>query len=254
MKKIFNRFFALILPIIFGLIALQYTFFSVLSVRNEYKKVITSSNDSFSEINSEDTAWVRLYKEKTWLESRLKVAKSDSISLSVNLKDSVIQLELKGVVLKSTPIVNYKTSGFLNELPPDGYHLYFGKEVLTKSSLSTIEKVPLTVKKAPKDTLDYVSQSEVIDSFPNEEVHWLIKLENGIELRIEGSARDSKAKRWRNKFWIKRDIYQATTGLRKTLLFKTPAYNPVISLVITKADAKAIYRALPEKPYVNIRP
>lgn len=253
MKQFFHKLLTIVLPVLLGLIALQYIVFSVLSVRKEYKKIVLSSDNSFPEVTKEDTAWFKLYKEKTWLESRLNTAKSDSISLSVNLKDSLLQLELKGVVLLSSPIINFKADRFFNELPANGYHVLFGKEVVAKNSLSTIEKVPLTVKKAPKDSLEYANQSQVPDSIPNEEVHWLMQLDNEIELRIEGSDPELGEKQLRNKFWWKRDFNQITRNLEETLLFKTPEYKPVITVVVTKTDAKAIYRALPDKPAVNIR-
>lgn len=253
MKQLVHRFITLIVPVLLGLIALQYLVFSVLSVRKEYNNIVLSTENNFPEITIEDTAWFRLYKEKTWLESRLNAAKSDSISLSVNLKDSLLQLELKGVVLMSTRIKNFKADRFFYELPANGYHVLFGKDVMAKNSSSTIKKVPLTVKKAPKDSLEYASQNQVPDTLPNQEVHWLMQLDNDIELRIEGTNPDSGEKQLRNMFWRKRDLDQITRNLGETLIFKTPEYKPVITVMVPNTDAKTIYRALPDKPAVNIR-
>ena len=253
MKRTLLKILTILVPVLLLLVALQYSIFSVISVRKQYQNICNLANNNIPQPSEEDSIWIQLYKEKTWLESRLNSAKSDSICLAINLKDSVVQLELKGVVLLSSPMITYSTDRLLKELTPGGYHHLFSKETQAINALSTIEKVPLTIKQAPKDTIEYASQSHVVDSLPNEEVHWLMQFENGIELRIEGSDIGTQKKIWRNKFWRKQDFATTIAKLNKTLKFETPDYKPGISVVISKADAKAIYRALPEKPYVNIR-
>ncbi len=253
MKHTLLKILTIFVPVLLLLVALQYSIFSVLSVRKQYQDICDSAENNIPQPNEEDSTWVQLYKEKTWLESRLNSAKSDSICLSINLKDSVIQLELKGVVLLSSPMITYSTDRLLKELTPGGYHNLFSKEVQAINDLSTIEKVPLIIKQAPKDTIEYARQSHAVDSLPNEEVHWLMQFENGIELHIEGSDSDLHKKIWRNKFWQKQNFATTLAKLKKTLRFETPEYHPRIMVVISKTDAKAIYRALPEKPLICIR-
>ena len=255
-KKIYSirTWLQFILPGVLFLIALQYTLLSIISVHQLVTTVSTGSDfqPSFDEIN--DTTWLNLYKEKTWLESRLRLAKTDSISLSINLKDSLMQLELKGVVLKSSKIIDSKSDRFFSMLSPTAYHYYFGTEATGENTKSTIEKMPIILKKAPKDSIEYANQNSIPESSINEEVHWILELNNGIVLQIEGTAESGKQKKkWRNSFWLKQNFYRIKTELRETLQFNVPEYNPTISFIVAEPDAKAIYRALPEKPLVCIR-
>lgn len=251
-----RRFFAVAIPLVLVLIALQYAVLSIVSVRNHLKAVYELEDvQLLSGTFGSDTAYFNHYKEKTWLETRFQIAKTDSISLSVNLKDSVLQLELKGVVLKSSPLLDFKADQFFHELTPGAYHHFFGVQATGASALSTIEKEPLIVKKAPKDTAEFNAQSHIEkDTTKLEAVHWLVKLDNGIVLKIEGTDELANTDWWGGKkFWWKQDFEQMKLDMRKTLVFKVPEYQPAISMVISEDDARAIYRALPQHPLICIR-
>ncbi len=242
-----------VLPVLLLLIFIQHSVLSVVAVRSHVRKELSEQESNTSGMDIRDTALFNLYKEKTWLESRLKVAAEDSISLSVNLRDSVLQLELKGVVLKTSKIASFKADQFFMKLQPDLYHHLFGSVASGESALATIEKVPLTIKKAPKDSAEFASQNHAMDTLNAEDVHWLLELNNGIVLKIEGVGNPEEKSRLRNKFWRHLDQKKVVDDLKKTLRFEVPEYQPSIALIVSEADARAIYRALPNKPSVCIR-
>ncbi|MGD9555534.1 MAG: hypothetical protein AB7V25_00785 [Mangrovibacterium sp.] len=244
------------MAILAGLVALQYSFFSVKSVRDRMKAVNSQVEVQLltpAEVEK-DTSWLRLYKEKDWLETRLQIARTDSISLSVNLQDSSLQIELKGVVLKKTKMLDYKADKFLYKLNPAAYHHMMGKQAKASEVIASIPKEPLIIKKAPKDTLEAEATAETIDSTKIEVVHWMMKLDNQLVIKIEGVDPLSKDGWWASrKFWMVQNLQQTTRDFTKALLFKTPEYDPEIKLLIPEADAKAFYRALPVQPLVCIR-
>ncbi len=257
MLKLPPRFrpFLLVVYIVLAVVALQYTFFSVSGVRKRMKminsqidvKLLTAADAE------KDTAWLRLYKEKDWLETRLQIARTDSISLSVDLLDSTLQIELKGVVLKKSKMLDFKADRFLYQLNPAAYHHLLGKQAKADTVVSSIPKEPLIIKKAPKDTAD-VQDAATIDTAKIEIVHWIINLDNHVVLQIEGVDPASKSDWWAGqKFWMSQNLKQTAQNLEKTILFKAPEYFPEIRIVIPEADAKALYRALPVRPLVCIR-
>ena len=251
-----RRFFAFAIPVVLILLVVQYAVLSVMSVRRYLKTVYEQEDVTLlSGSKDADSTWFNDYKEKTWLETRFQITRTDSISLSLNLKDSLLQLELKGVVLKSSKIMDFKADRFFSLLNAGAYHHFFGVQASGESALSTIEKEPLTIKKAPKDTIEYNAQSHIAkDSLDTEAVHWLLKLDNGIVLKIEGTDEYTNAEWWLGQqFWWKQNLVQLKKDLRKTLLFRIPDYQPEIAMVISEADAKAIYRALPTHPLICIR-
>ncbi len=236
-------------------VSLQYVVLSVMSVR-KYINAIYQEEDVrlLTPATEPDSAYFAVYKERTWLETRYQISQTDSISLSVNLKDSLLQLELKGVVLKSTKLLDFQCDQLLGQLRSGAYHHFFGVQAKGLEHLSTIEKVPLVVKMAPKDTAEFNRQSQVKEIAKPEAVHWVMQLDNDIELRIEGTNSESRSDWWRGQqFWWKQDMRKLGTKLKSTARFRVPDYQPSISLVISESDAKAIYRALPVYPLVAIR-
>ncbi|MUP37757.1 hypothetical protein [Labilibaculum euxinus] len=243
-----------ILLVIIG-IALQYGVFSVMAVRQKMKMFDQQIDAALLPINERhmDTVLADLFKKKVFLETRFQMSKADSISLSINLKDSILQLELKGVVINSTKITDFEVDQFLYQLKPATYQHLFGTQLRVKSYLSTISKAPIVVKKAPKDTTEAQASNVKIESLKPEVVHWMLTLDKEIVLKIEGSDQYSRSDWWiGRKFWFKEDM-NSLKNLKETIRFKVPEYYPVIRLVISESEAKAIYRALPAKPFVGIR-
>jgi len=241
---------------VLAVVALQYTFFSVSAVRKRMNainreidvKLLTPSDAK------KDTAWLRLYKEKDWLETRLQIARTDSISMSVDLLDSTLQIELKGVVLKKSKMLDFKADRFLYRLNPAAYHHLLGKQAKADRVVSSIPKEPLIIKKAPKDTADVQDGTATVDTTKTEVVHWVLNLDNKVVIKIEGVDPGSGSDWWEGqKFWMFQDLKQTATELGKTVLFKSPEYFPEIRIIIPEADAKALYRALPVSPLVCIR-
>jgi len=249
-SKIWNWLLVIFLTLLL-FITIQYIILSVISVRRVFVAANSSEIGTQIDLNTKDSLWLELYKQKNWMESRLKLAKSDSIYLSINLQDSTLQLELKGVVLKTSFITELRHDRFFDELTGKAYHHYFGQEASGILTLASIDKVPLTVKKAPKDSLEFASQSHVVDSVEVQEINWLMQLDNGIELKIKGI--DKSKSSHNNSFWRQQKLKQIENNLSKTLLFEVPEYNPSIEICVDEADAKAIYRAIPVQPMVCIR-
>ncbi len=255
-KKSPYRIFLWIIFIILAVIALQYSVLSVSAVRHRMRLVNNEIDAQLltDDKRSKDTAWLRLYKEKDWLETRFQIARTDSISMSVNLSDSTLQIELKGVVLKKTKILDFKADRFLYQLNPGAYHHLLGKQAKASAVVASIPKEPLIVKKAPKDTIEAEASATTIDSTKIEVVHWILKLDNQILLKIEGVDPAAKSDRWKSqKFWMSQNLSRTWNDLKQTMVFKKPDYFPEIRLVIPEADARAFYRALPVEPLVCIR-
>jgi len=85
------------MAILAGLVALQYSFFSVKSVRDRMKAVNSQVEVQLltpAEVEK-DTSWLRLYKEKDWLETRLQIARTDSAVCRLICRQFA-SIELKG--------------------------------------------------------------------------------------------------------------------------------------------------------------
>ena len=245
--------------IIFGLIILTlisvYAYLSIGSVRDRME-LAHSKADATMQINP---SLLNILKEKAWIESRLQMASRDSIGLAIDLERHTIQLELKGVVIMSSKIRDYSTSGFFKKMDGNVYFSMFGTPLTIEKFISTIEKNPLKVVQAPKDTIAAAAAIDAAikkDSLLVENVFWTVKLDRGIDLDIQGidtiAAAKSKYK-FGKGFEFERDLNNILSSFKHILQFKKPVYTPEILISIPENDAKAILRALPRKPMVTIR-
>lgn len=60
-----------------------------------------------------DSAYLKLLKEKAYLQSRILMAETDSIYLTIDVPDSLVNIEISGVVVHSAKIADLKMSRIL---------------------------------------------------------------------------------------------------------------------------------------------
>ncbi|MGE5446729.1 MAG: hypothetical protein ACM3PR_00100, partial [Bacteroidales bacterium] len=218
-----------IFVIIFSVILLAFTFvyalLSVSSVRDRMKLAITQTEGTASVSPS----LIGLMKEKAWVESRIKMASGDSIGLSIDLESKVIQLELKGVVVMSSKIKDYSTSGFFKRMDGNVYFNMFGSPLTIQSFESSIAKNPFKVIQAPKDTIEALAKPAIDplkkDSLPKENVYWTVKFDRDFELNIQGidSASNSKSNvKLGEGFAFKRDLRNVASSFKQIIQLKNP--------------------------------
>lgn len=203
-----------------------------------------------------DPSLIDLMKEKAWVESRLKMAASDSVGLSIDLGQHTIQLELKGVVVMKSKIKDFSTSGFFKRMDGNVYFSMFGSPLTIEKFESSIEKNPFKVVIAPKNEAEAEAAAAKKDSIPDENVFWTVKLDRDIELNIQGidSISESQSKYKLGKgFEFKRDLKNIGNSFKHIFKFEKPTYTPEILISIPENEAKAILRALPRKASVTIR-
>jgi hypothetical protein len=256
--KVFAIIFSLSLIVIVGV----YAFLSIGAVRDRMV-----SAKAHAEGSAVDPSLIDLMKEKAWVESRLKMATSDSVGLSIDLSQHTIQLELKGVVVMKSKIREYSASGFFKRMDSDVYFSMFGTPLTILSYKSTIDRKNFKIIQAPKtktpeeikaeEEAPLVASKPVVkDSIPKENVFWTVKLDRDFELNIQGidSISDSKSKYELGKgFEFERNLKNILNSFQHIIHFKKPVYTPEILISIPENEAKAILRALPSKAMVTVK-
>ena len=106
--------------------------------------IIQKENFKNEETKSWDSLEIRnLYKSIFWMENQLTLSKSDSISLGINLTDSLVQVQLKGAVLFQSQILDFFPTDFLNTVNSDTYFKLFGKPFSLQNEQASIAKTPI---------------------------------------------------------------------------------------------------------------
>ncbi len=242
-----------IAPIVLFWIILLLLFIINLTVATvksgNYSRELHAQIDSIKTIsdnwpNSEIKA---LQKQQLWFEQQLQLAKSDSFSLGINLHDSLVQVHLKGTVLFQAKILAQKPTQYISNINKQLYLKVFGTPASIDTCAANIPKRALIKVVAPP--IGTEKEAIKTDSTKVEALNWIIKSSNGMLIVVKGVILEPDS-----TMNIKKssDIfsYRLKHALDNPFSKK---YNPVLYLWLNDTEAKAIYRALPEKAKIIMR-
>jgi len=244
----------IILAILILAFLAYYTVMSVLSpgrtlekIRNEYDASQVEKSDADEKIFS-DSAYQAKLKEKAFLQSRIALAESDSVYLTINIADSTANLEIFGVVVHSATIEDLQMSKILRKGSDYVISYLFSSPFTISSSISTIRKDPVNVQIAPKDTSEW-KPDVVPDTSLIEHVNYIYNMTNGTRIYIY-QAEDGNKSTFR--FDLSDRLRNTVSNLKSVARFKVPEYHPYIKIRVPRAEAKIIYRALPRNGQIGI--
>ena len=198
-----------------------------------------------------DNELFRIKKEEAFTSSKVKMLSSDSIYLSVNLKDSEISIEIQGVAMLRVKISKITQSGIFDAMDGTALIHQFSSPFKIDSTIATIQKDPFILKIAPQDTIEAQADVSIPDTVRSEPVFFTAYLDKGILLQV-GQSEDDEA-RSAFKYLMKKRLERTLTFLKTAMTFTVPEYQPYISIEIPAKDARAIYRAIPVRSLVSIR-
>ena len=257
--KILRYLFLVILPLILLVYLLFYSYFYFDAIKQMINQVNAEAPHEIIETRSRKSyslEEVNLIKDKAALNSRLKMAESDSIGLFINLSDSLVQLELRGVTLKQVKFTQFKYDRFFSALHPAAYQAVFSKPLVIGRIEGASEKEPITYKKAPKDTIEaaLMPGPEKIDTTKVEFIEWHMLLNHNIMVSVVQS--DSEEGKWNEenrKYRVRRYLAGLKANTTNVIHFRKIDYYPELTIFIPAGEAKSFYRALPERGDVRMK-
>jgi hypothetical protein len=120
--------------------------------------------------------------------------------------------------------------------------------------LSSIEKFPIVVKKAPKDSIEANLANKAPELPKYSDVFWFFTFSNNLTIEILqaeetliGSHSAYKRYQRDKSKWLRRKDLEALTQPDQR------GYTYQLSIEIPREDARSIYRALPIHPVVLVR-
>ncbi len=252
MKEFIKRYkFGFIAFFTVLVIMLAITVFRYMKSMEAVDKAVNKKLSLIPEAEINDAGWnspeiQEKKKEVHWLERHLTLAKSDSLNLGINLADSIVQVQLKGTVLFQAKIQKQNPAQFYNELNY-GTYLDFTKIARISDEQANILKRPLKRIQAPKNEDEAAKIKH--DSIPDPLLVWKFKLDNQIEVVITGIGlnKDSVADLRFDEDMLRYNVEKVKQK------WVTEHYIPTLYIWLNDKDAKAIYRAIPEKGKVVFR-
>lgn len=243
----------IIAGLVLGLFFIYYLVMSVSAVSH----TVNAFNDSYFsslEQNEEDTinqcaipGYIDMLRQKAYLSSQIRLAESDSIGLLINVRDSVIQLLIKGLPVRTVRIDAYDVSPFFQRANQEAIYSMLSAPATITRMQATFRKDPVTIKIAPRDTSEAVVDVRP-DTTDFEAVFFTIDTDHDIRFYFEQQEDTIKADR-RAKFFfdLKDRSRNASATMKAIARFRIPPYVPYIKIWIPKAEAKIIYRAIPRE-------
>ena len=197
-----------------------------------------------------------LQSEEKFEQVRLQLAGSGEICLSVDLREGVVTLEFKGIPLRQCKIQSYKMSDSIRRLRAKGQlSQWLDTSFTVQEEWATIPKAPIRIKEAPKSAEE--AEQAPPDDVPVEtqDVNFTLQFDRNLTLSVKQIQPSSFSKRWQNTFSDLRQTLR-TTGEALRSLFPSKNWSqdhPWIELELSREDAKAIYRALPQNAEMALR-
>jgi hypothetical protein len=256
-KKIGGKVTVIVLLSLIAVLIIYYSVMSMMgpgrkldTIRKEYS-LKTKNKDGIGRKILKDSEYLKLLKEKAFLQSETLMAETDSIYLTLNMKDSTANLEISGVVVHKAKMTKMSISRILSG-SEDAILSMFSTPLNIASSIATIKKEPVMIKIAPKDTSEY-KPDIVPDTTIVEPVNYILQMNEGIRIYIyQDENVKSKDRLSRFRFDLSDRIRDIRSALKRVAVLKVPEYHPFIKIRLPRADAKIIYRALPKNGQIAV--
>ena len=248
----------LILLIIFLSFLVYFSAMSMLApgrklaaIKNEFGPATIEKKEVDKQIFS-DSAYLRLLKDRAFLQSRILMAETDSIYLTINLSDSIVNIEISGVSVHTAKTSSMRASRILRKGNENIIFSMLATPFTISSDFATIKKEPVMIKMAPKDTSEY-KPDIMPDTSIIEPVNYILEMTNGTKIYIYQEEHEKFSDRMNIfTFDILDRLRETWRSLKSVVLFKVPEYHPYIRIRLPRSDAKIIYRAIPKYGQVAV--
>lgn len=199
--------------------------------------------------NNSKEAMMKLFelrKKELLLHSRLSLASEDSMYLVLDLVNNTATLEMKGVSLHESRILDSKISNSIKMYKNDDLLNWMAEPFMVKHVDATIPKISFVEKMAPKDSIEANKAS--VEPAPAKlgDVYMVMDFERNLRLVIEQVEKpDAEGKKLITALKRKYQGIEIRRSLQSLLKFNREPAMPQINIVLPKSDATILYKALP---------
>lgn len=254
----------LLLAVVIFVLPLALIVFSIIIPVMRYKPIPWSGMKQAEtaaasiSLNSEQKASLKkiieLENEKAYRNNRLELANHDSIYLVLDLADSVVNLEIKGVTVRSNKIVDMVVSNRFGLISHENLLPWITEPFTLVHAISTIPKSPIVIKQAPKDTIEAAKTATTPEPPKVTAVYFTFYFDRNLVLEFEQKDAPNEEALDEIKAYRAQKKKENSKSLLRTLKSASEPDQPMtIKLIVNEADAKAIYRAVPTKTRLALK-
>ena len=247
--------------VLISIISVFIIYYSVMSMISPVRKLEQIKNEfgaktaEKSEVEQRilmDSTYLKLLKEKAFLQSRIVMAETDSIYLTLNLADSTANIEISGVVVHKAKMKSVKTSKILKTGNENAILSMLATPFTISHAFATIKKEPVMIKMAPKDTSEY-KPDIMPDTSITEPVNYILEMNGGIRIYVYQEENVKLSDKMSHlSFDINDRLRDTWSALKRVAVLKVPEYHPFIKIRLSRTDAKIIFRAIPKNGQIAV--
>ncbi len=258
-KKMTGRTKLLIsISVFLVLFIIYYSVMMMMSPVRKYTEMRKDSGIDSTEVSRKgnpvysDSTFLKLVKEKAFLQTRIVMAGTDSIYLTMNLGDSTAHLEISGVSVHKVKFPRMEASKILIKGDENIILWKLSTPFEIARDWSTIKKEPVMIKMAPRDTSEY-KPDIMPDTSLTEPVYYILEMTDGTRLYVSQLENDKpQDRRSRFIFDLRYRMSDAWNSIKSVIRFRIPEYRLFIKIYLPRSDAKIIYRAIPKNGQIAI--
>jgi hypothetical protein len=236
--------------VLFIFYCMLYLIFSILAPLKEIRNITSTygieQNEKWNLAGANKMA-DSILERSAMLDARLLLSENDSIGMFVSLTDSLLNLEVQGVTIHQSKISSIAMSRFFSVMDNATLFNYLSTPFMIADYRSTIAKVPVVIRHAPKDTAEANQTSYAPPLPPDEYVRFTLQLDKSLKIIIEQEEKSvgrRKIASISDKCLDKLRMFAITSS--DMFRLRIPVYHPYIRLKIPGDEARTIFRALPE--------
>lgn len=197
---------------------------------------------------------IRLENEKAYQAARLSLSNKDSVYFVLSMPDSAIILEIKGVPVRVNKFVSCEISNRFALINHENLLPWISEPFLLESDEATIPKSPIVVKQAPKDTIEAQKTASGPAVPDSTDVYYTLYFDRNLVVEVEQSNPMGKGNVQKVQEYLEAKKQEVRRSVIQTLKNPQQANQPLhIRIVLNEADAKAIFRAIPENSHLILR-
>ena len=196
-----------------------------------------------------------LKTEEEFWKNRIRMARDTSVDMIIDLVDSVLVLEMKGVPMKESKIDEYRLSNLLFRIiNSDSLPWFVNRIFVLKDDWATIPKEPIVIKEAPKSPREVDIDTPIEIPVDTGKVQIIFHFNENLSIQIDPEQKINDD-RWiiKNKYdtWIPSPASKKEKRMLRESI--SPLQKYWIKLQVDNNDARVIYRALLQGAEIVVR-
>jgi hypothetical protein len=195
------------------------------------------------------------FRDLAFINAQLQMARSDSAGFVIDIPDSLVSVQIKGVNVYSTRIKAYQLDFILQNAGVQAYQHLYAKPLNIRSEQSNIEKEPILHVIAPEDT---ASARVAPKQQPDTTLAIVVKvdylLDHNIDLTLKGYEKPSFSRWMTDQFQFVGERIMLTRNMFSNVFSdQAPDYKYKLHIEVGNSDARVINHALQSDAWVCIR-